>query len=291
MLKKLCLAVCALLLLCLFSGAAAENVELMTPEELALRLDQSPYYLNTYLFDVRPEEEYAAAHLPFSYNFPLDEMESQFQTVVENNRTVLGVEAVVYGDSEEAGIQAADILLSLGFRNVKRLQSMADWQGAVLSNEDEQSIFGYLKTMDIYGSPVDSAILSDNKLVMVNVWATYCQPCISEMADLGRLAQDMKAQGVQVVGLLSDAIGLSLAPEEDTLLKARQIVESTGADYPHLLPTKDLYWRVIGQITAVPTTFFVDASGRLVGYAYQGARSYDAWKAILEETLASLSAE
>ena len=41
-------------------------------------------------------------------------------------------------------------------------------------------------------------------------------------------------------------------------------------------------------MTAVPTTFFVDGQGRLVGQVYLGARDENAWREIIKSTLAEL---
>jgi len=42
------------------------------------------------------------------------------------------------------------------------------------------------------------------KLLMVNFWATWCPPCIEEMPSLNQFAQDMKPQGVTVLGISID---------------------------------------------------------------------------------------
>ena len=123
---------------------------------------------------------------------------------------------------------------------------------------------------------------------MINVWATYCSPCINEMPDLGRLHADMAAEGVQIVGLVSDALDSSGNISQSQVDLARDIIEATGANYPHMLPSQDLISTVLWQVTAVPTTIFVDHTGELVGYAYAGSRSYDQWTAIIYDTLSLL---
>ena len=65
---------------------------------------------------------------------------------------------------------------------------------------------------------------------------------------------------------------------------ARDIVEQTGASYLHLLPSEDLYG-VLGQISAVPTTFFVDSEGKQVGSAIVSAQSKDKWVQTIDAML------
>ena len=40
---------------------------------------------------------------------------------------------------------------------------------------------------DIDGKNVSEAVFADSKITMVNVWGTFCGPCIREMPDLGVL--------------------------------------------------------------------------------------------------------
>ena len=140
---------------------------------------------------------------------------------------------------------------------------------------------------DLEGSPVDQSVLSDARLTMVNVWATYCSPCLAEMPDLALLADELAAEGVQIMGLVSDVVTTDWALNADNVVLARDIIAKTGADYLHIAPGESLY-KLLNQITAVPTTFFVDANGVQVGNVYVGSRSYEEWKQIITDTLALL---
>ena len=279
--KKALIAVLALTV-CFTNIVYAENNggKVIEPAALQERIDANPY-IN--LFDLRDEDAFAAGHIPYAASVPLNELGSRMREALDSGFSYMHVEIIVYGDTEEDGVKAAGILNELGFTNVYRLESLEKWTGKLVSLEDEMRLLGDLDTVDIYGNAVDGSLLRGHALTMVNVWATYCSPCINEMSDLGRLAADMKDSGVQIIGLLSDTLDASFSPVEEKVNLARQIVRQTQADYPHLLPSADLYWKVIGQINAVPTTFFVDETGMLVGSAYVGARDYDAWRAIITE--------
>ena len=160
--------------------------------------------------------------------------------------------------------------------------------GDVTTEKENAPFLGLFTATDIDGNPVDQTLFADYKLTMINVWATYCSPCINEMPDLGRLHADMAAEGVQIVGLVSDALDSSGNISQSQVDLARDIIEATGANYPHMLPSQDLISTVLWQVTAVPTTIFVDHTGELVGYAYAGSRSYDQWTAIIYDTLSLL---
>lgn len=141
---------------------------------------------------------------------------------------------------------------------------------------------------DLDGNAVDQTIFADYDLTMINIWATFCQPCIGEMPELGRLHADYEEKGVQVIGLVSDVTTAEGTISESQVDLAREIVQTTGAAYIHLLPSEDLNRIVLWQIYAVPTTIFVNRQGDLVGYAYMGAADYETWAQRIEDTLALL---
>ncbi|MCI8811517.1 MAG: TlpA family protein disulfide reductase, partial [Oscillibacter sp.] len=56
--------------------------------------------------------------------------------------------------------------------------------------EETDPIFITFEGTDLDGNTVSQEIFSQSKLTMVNVWATYCNPCLSEMPGLGELAAE-----------------------------------------------------------------------------------------------------
>ena len=150
------------------------------------------------------------------------------------------------------------------------------------SSQGEQAgILSAFSTTDLDGNELDQSMLEGYGLTMVNVWATYCTPCLSEMPALGELAEEYRDQGVQIVGLVSDVLNSVGSYSEEQLDTARDIVAETGADYPHLLPSQDLYG-LLSQIYGVPTTFFVDSQGRQVGSAYVTAMEKEDWVQVID---------
>ena len=138
---------------------------------------------------------------------------------------------------------------------------------------------------DLDGNEVNAqSAFSDYQLTMVNVWGTFCGPCISEMPDLGELSDELAEQDIRIVGIVSDAMGYDGTTDVAIVDAAKEIVAETGADYLHIVPSQDLMG-LLYQIQAVPTTFFVDENGCQVGMAYAGAMSKEEWSKIIEETL------
>ena len=156
-------------------------------------------------------------------------------------------------------------------------------------SESPRGILSQFSAQDLEGNALDQSMLQGHTLTMVNVWATFCTPCISEMPDLGTLAQEYGDQGVQVVGLVSDVIDMEGNLDQDQMELAREIVDSTSANYTHLVPSVDLYG-LLYQISSVPTTFFVDETGAQVGGTYIGAKDKDQWQEIIDQLLAEVDA-
>lgn len=136
-----------------------------------------------------------------------------------------------------------------------------------------------MTTTDIEGNAVDASIFNGHTLTMVNFWSTTCGPCIREMPDLAKL--NTAHEGFQVLGVVLNISETNM----DELPSVLDVVEQTGADYPHLAVSESLYEAKVKSIQFVPETIFVDAQGDQVGEAYVGAKDYDEWNQIIEELL------
>lgn len=147
-----------------------------------------------------------------------------------------------------------------------------------------------LSTTTIEGDAFSTGDLQDHDLTLVNIFATWCMPCVQEIPELEKLYQEMKDQKVGVVGMAIDTVdrvdvtGEAVVNDSITDVAA-MIKDKTGATYPFVVPDA-AFMNGRGQnVTAVPETFFVDKEGKIVGETYVGGRNYEAWKEIVEKTL------
>lgn len=161
--------------------------------------------------------------------------------------------------------------------------------GTAADGETRAPLLGSFSTTDLEGNSIDQSILEGYDLTMVNVWATYCTPCLQEMPDLGELASEYEDKGVQILGLVSDVLNSDGTISDSQVETAQEIVEETGASYQHLLPSADLLG-LLSQIYGVPTTFFVDSAGNQVGYAYVTAMEREQFVEIIDAALAEVAA-
>ena len=148
---------------------------------------------------------------------------------------------------------------------------------------ESEPIYITFEGTDLKGNPVSQEIFPQSRLTMVNVWATYCNPCLREMPGLGELASSYDSGDFQLIGIISDVME---GADEKTLKKAEDLVTQTGADYPHLLLNESLYTALLKEVSAVPTTFFVDQDGQILDTVI-GAMEKSGW----EETIDALLEE
>lgn len=153
------------------------------------------------------------------------------------------------------------------------------------SSDDSAETFQLTFTAkDLDGNEVDQSVFANAKLTMMNIWATFCGPCINEMPELGELA----AKGgtdYQIIGVCADLNGTG-----DMLEDAKEIVSQTKANYLHLQPSEDLY-PVLTASSSVPVTFFFDSEGKLVGKGILGAQDKDTWSQVISERLEMVKAD
>ena len=139
------------------------------------------------------------------------------------------------------------------------------------------------ETLTLDGNTLSADLFSESRITMINVWATYCNPCFNEMPGLGELASSYNPGDFQLIGIISDVMEDA---DEETLTHAADLVAETGADYPHLLLSESLYYALLTDVSAVPTTFFVDQDGQILDTVI-GAMEKSAWEekinALLEE--------
>lgn len=147
---------------------------------------------------------------------------------------------------------------------------------------------GTFNTTDILGTAYTEKIFEDSELTMVNVFTTWCTPCVEELPELEKLYQAMKGKGVKVVGIVMDTVNENGKQDQEIIEKAKVLKERTGVTYPLLIPdAANLNGRLSG-INSYPETFFVDKDGNIVGESYNGSGGMEDWKEVVENELANL---
>lgn len=154
----------------------------------------------------------------------------------------------------------------------------------------EEGAFEKMSLTNLAGDEIDKTIFEGHDLTVINVWATSCKPCLSEMPELAKLSDEYEQNGgqVQIIGLCTDLVDMDANRVDSQIELANQIVELTGADFTHLVPDDEMLNFLMENIIGVPTTFFVDSQGKEVGESVIGARDQAAWQEEINNRLAML---
>ncbi|MEE4262019.1 MAG: TlpA disulfide reductase family protein [Desulfobacteraceae bacterium] len=92
------------------------------------------------------------------------------------------------------------------------------------------------------------------KVVLLNIWATWCPPCVEEMPSMEKLYQTFKAEGFEILAVSMDESGAQAV---------RPFMKKLRLSFPALTDTqgalKSLY-----QTTGVPESFIIDKDGVIV---------------------------
>jgi peroxiredoxin len=106
---------------------------------------------------------------------------------------------------------------------------------------------------DLQGRLVQLTALR-GKVVFVNVWATWCPPCIEEMPTIQQLYERLHGRGLEILAVSLDALGAQVVAP---------FIQSHRLSFPTLLDTKNIVQRLY-LTTGVPESFIVDKRGILV---------------------------
>ena len=173
------------------------------------------------------------------------------------------------------------------------LSEKSDLENTMAFSTDSQNVatdLSNLQTVDIDGKEFSGKEFSDYDLTMVNVFATWCSPCVQEIPDLAEIQKEMKDKGVNIVGVVTDTVDQT-GENQEALEKAKLIRERSKAEYPFLIPDKSNFNGRLSGIQAFPETFFVDKKGQIVGETYSGSHNKKAWLEIIEKELAKKSSK
>ena len=157
------------------------------------------------------------------------------------------------------------------------------------SSAGDSTTVGKFETKGVDGKDYTEKVFSDYDLTLVNIFTTWCSPCVNEIPELEKLYEEMKDKGVGVVGVVLDTVGDDGKQDDATVKKAGVLQEKTKASYPFLIPDSTMMNGRLNGISAFPETFFVDKDGNIVGETYSGSHSLDEWKKIVEKELANVS--
>ena len=109
-------------------------------------------------------------------------------------------------------------------------------------------------TLPDLGGKMASLTDYKGKVVLLNIWATWCAPCVAEMPSMEKLYQELKNEDFEILAVSVDESG---AEAVNPFMKKHKL------DFPVLLDTKgDI--KTLYQATGIPESFIIDKDGIIV---------------------------
>jgi thiol-disulfide isomerase/thioredoxin len=139
----------------------------------------------------------------------------------------------------------------------------------VSATPGEVPVGGIVRDTPMQGLTGHSLLLSEyrGKPLIINVWASYCPPCLAEMGSLERLWQ---RYGDQL-----NVIGISIDDYPD---RAKAFLAKAKTTFPHYIDHKLNLENMLGA-NSIPLTLLIDAQGRVL-QKIRGAREWDSPDAV-----------
>ena len=106
---------------------------------------------------------------------------------------------------------------------------------------------------DLQGNQVQLSALH-GKVVFINIWATWCPPCVEEMPTIQQLYEQLHGHGLEVLAISVDALGAQVVGP---------FMQKHRLTFPALLDPASRVPRLY-HTSGVPESFIVDKRGRLV---------------------------
>ena len=119
----------------------------------------------------------------------------------------------------------------------------------------EVKVGGYLREAKLQGLFGNTKTFSDfkGKPLIINVWASWCDPCRAEMSSLGRLASRYNGKQINVIGISTD----------DDRNAAAGFIKQSKVTFENFIDSNVYLENMLGANT-IPMTIFVDAQGKVL---------------------------
>jgi thiol-disulfide isomerase/thioredoxin len=138
-----------------------------------------------------------------------------------------------------------------------------------------------VKSVDVAG--LKKAVAAHKgKVLLVNLWATWCGPCVAEFPDMVRLHKAYKSKGLEVLAVTVD--------EPEDRAKVVAFMQKQGAGFPALIRARGGVEAFVGAVDkawegAVPTTYIYNRAGKRIGKPHVGMLSYREFEAAIKPLL------
>ncbi|MBB6610595.1 TlpA family protein disulfide reductase [Pontibacter sp. Tf4] len=181
---------------------------------------------------------------------------------------MLGVFGILYltGLHTEAIGQVQRMLLATGIKNadvpetLQNPDATAVVEAAAVANT--QMAGAGFRMVDLEGNQVTFESLK-GKVVFLNIWATWCPPCIAEMPNIQSLYDKVGSDKIAFVMLSVDEGGME---------KVKKFIDKKKYTFPVYMPASNFPQEFYSN--AIPTTFIISPEGKIIA-KQEGMADYD----------------
>ncbi|MFT2009918.1 TlpA family protein disulfide reductase [Pontibacter sp. 13R65] len=181
---------------------------------------------------------------------------------------VVAIFAVLYltGLHTETIGQVQRLLLATGFKKAEVPASEATpgaaETAAVLATSPADMVGAGFQMTDLQGNTVNFESLH-GKVVFLNIWATWCPPCVAEMPNIQGLYEKVGSDKISFVMLSVDNGGQE---------KVQKFIDRKGFTFPVYMPASQFPEELYSN--SIPTTFIISPEGKIVA-RQEGMAEYD----------------
>lgn len=123
--------------------------------------------------------------------------------------------------------------------------------------------FGEFSAQTFDGGTFSEKDLLSCGVNLINVWTTFCSPCIKEMPELNELSEEYAGK-VRIIGICADTADENGTPVDKTLELGKKISQSDlSLSYTMLVPSTELQNGILKDVYAYPTTYITDDNGNI----------------------------
>ena len=161
-----------------------------------------------------------------------------------------------------AGILVLPLVLMIGFAACNREAASPNLQKQAIPAGEVGSRLPEFRLKDMQGNEISSEGLR-GKVVLIDIWATWCGPCRKEMPGYQKLLDNYGPRGLAVIGLKSNM----MMDTEEPMKFAKEI----GVHYPLVNASAETI-DAFGKLEGLPTTMIYDRNGilrqKVIGFDY-----------------------
>lgn len=172
------------------------------------------------------------------------------------------------------------ISLSLIACNSKNTNTVTKNTTKTKTEEVKKTTFGDLSVMPNFkvkntsGNEITQEILKSKKITMINIWGTFCPPCVEEMPTLQQLYSEYESKGFNLIGVISDG--------EINEQEALKILKESNISFINLIPDEKFENDFVSKTDVVPASIFVNSKGEILE-TIVGSQSKEDYKKIIEK--------